>query len=82
MLRPFFIIFIFETHEFNYNAQYKAVRKLLYGIMATGMVPIFSMTEYFGGDVSCLSNKGIKVQIEKLKMNIVMTCIFILNMKL
>lgn len=40
------------------------------------------MTEYFGGDVSCLSNKGIKVQIEKLKMNIVMTCIFILNMKL
>ena len=57
----------FETHEFNYNAQYKAVRKLLYGIMATGMVPIFSMTEYFGGDVSCLSNKGIKVQIEKLK---------------
>lgn len=37
----------FETHEFNYNAQYKAVRKLLYGIMATGMVPIFSMTRIF-----------------------------------
>lgn len=57
----------FETHDFNYDAQFKAVRKLLYGIMATGMVPIFSMTEYFGGDVSCLSNKGIKVQVEKLK---------------
>lgn len=57
----------FETHDFYYDAQYKAVRKLLYGIMATGMVPIFSMTDYFGGDVSCLSNKGIKVQVEKLK---------------
>lgn len=57
----------FETHDFYYDAQYKAVRKLLYGIMATGMVPIFSMTEYFGGDVSCLSNQGIKVQVEKIK---------------
>lgn len=57
----------FDTHQFEYNAQFKAVQRLLYGVMATGLVPIFSMTEYFGGDVSCLSNKGIKVKVEKVK---------------
>lgn len=57
----------FNTHNFEYDAQYNAVKKLLYGVMATGLVPIFSMTEYFGGDVSCLSNKGIKVIVEKVK---------------
>lgn len=57
----------FYTHKFEYDAQYKAVQRLLYGVMATGMVPIFSMTEYFGGDVSCLSNKGIRIEVEKVK---------------
>lgn len=55
-----------DTHQFQYDAQYKASKKLLYGVMATGMIPIFSMTEYFGGDVSCLSNKGLKVNVEKV----------------
>ncbi|GLB31769.1 type 2 lantibiotic biosynthesis protein [Lacrimispora amygdalina] len=57
----------FDTHKFEYDAQYKAVQRLLYGVMATGLIPIFSMTEYFGGDVSCLSNKGIKIVAEKVK---------------
>lgn len=57
----------FSTHKFQYDAQYSAVKKLLYGVMATGLVPIFSMTEYFGGDVSCLSNKGIKIMVEKIR---------------
>ncbi|WP_077613072.1 type 2 lanthipeptide synthetase LanM family protein [Clostridium sp. Marseille-P2415] len=57
----------FDTHKFEYDAQYKAVQRLLYGVMATGLIPIFSMTEYFGGDVSCLSNKGIKITAEKVK---------------
>lgn len=57
----------FDTHTFFYDAQYKAVKELLYGTMATGMLPIFSMTDYFGGDVSCLSNKGIKLIVEKIK---------------
>lgn len=56
----------FYTHKFEYDAQYKAVQRLLYGVMATGMIPIFSMTEYFGGDVSCLSNKGIRIAVEKV----------------
>lgn len=57
----------FDTHKFEYDAQHKAVQQLLYGTMATGLIPIFSMTEYFGGDVSCLSNKGIKIIAEKVK---------------
>ncbi|TCL54999.1 type 2 lantibiotic biosynthesis protein LanM [Kineothrix alysoides] len=57
----------FDTHKFEYDAQYKAVQRLLYGVMATGLIPIFSMTEYFGGDVSCLSNKGIKIITEKVE---------------
>ncbi len=57
----------FDTHNFEYDAQYKAVQRLLYGVMATGLIPIFSMTEYFGGDVSCLSNKGIKIIAEKVR---------------
>lgn len=56
----------FYTHKFEYDAQYKAVQRLLYGVMATGMIPIFSMTEYFGGDVSCLSNKGLRIMTEKV----------------
>ena len=57
----------FDTHQFDYNAQYLATKKLVYGVMATGLIPIFSMTEYFGGDVSCLSNKGIKIAVERIK---------------
>lgn len=49
--------------------------------MATGMLPIFSMTDYFGGDVSCLSNKGIQLIVEKLKMSIEMICIFALHQR-
>ncbi len=57
----------FGTHSFGYDAQYKGVKKLLYGTTATGLVPIFTMSEYFGGDVSCLSNTGFKINVEKLK---------------
>lgn len=71
----------FDTHTFLYDAQYKAVKELLYGTMATGMLPIFSMTDYFGGDVSCLSNKGIQLIVEKLKMSIEMICIFALHQR-
>lgn len=57
----------FDTHKFDYDAQYRAIREILYGVMTTGLIPIFSMTEYFGGDVSCLSNKGMRINAEKLK---------------
>lgn len=56
----------FETHKYDYDAQYNASKQLIYGVMATGLIPIYSMTEYFGGDVSCLSSKGIKLFIEKV----------------
>lgn len=59
----------FQTHSYDYDAQYNASKQLIYGVMATGLVPIYSMTEYFGGDVSCLSSKGIKLFVEKV-MNI------------
>lgn len=59
----------FETHKYDYDAQYNASKQLTYGVMATGLIPIYSMSEYFGGDVSCLSSNGIKLFIEKV-MNI------------
>lgn len=57
----------FNIHKLEYDAQYNATKKLLYGTMATGLVPVFTMSEYFGGDVSCLSNRGLKIMVEKLE---------------
>lgn len=54
-------------HDYKFDARKKAIEKLTYGVISTGLLPIVSMSEYFGGDISCLSNCGLKLEIEKLK---------------
>lgn len=54
-------------HDYKFDARKKAIEKLTYGVISTGLLPIVSMSEYFGGDISCLSNCGLKLQVEKLK---------------
>ncbi len=56
----------FETKQYKYDAQKEAVKQLLFSTVSTGLLPIVSMSDYFGGDISCLSNKGLRVPFEKL----------------
>lgn len=56
-----------DTKRYYYDAHRKAVSLLSNGTISTGLLPVFSMVEYFGGDVSCLSNTGMKVKVQKIK---------------
>lgn len=56
-----------DTKKYYYEAHKKAVSVLSRGTMSTGLLPVLSMVDYFGGDVSCLSNRGMKVKVQKLK---------------
>ena len=56
-----------DTKKYYYDAHRKAVSLLSNGTISTGLLPVFSMVEYFGGDVSCLSNTGMKIKVQKIK---------------
>lgn len=57
----------YHMQTFGFDAQQKVVKRLLHSVNATGLIPIYSMTQYFGGDVSGLSNNGFMLMVENIK---------------
>ena len=65
-LETIFSTYIFvDTRKYLYEAQRMAVSILSSGTIATGLLPVLSLIEYFGGDISCLSNNGTKIKVQK-----------------